>query len=148
MRVLFDTNVLLDVLGHREPFHEAALALWSLVEAGKIDGVISAISFNNVYYVVRKSNGQQPAIAAVRALRQRFRVVALGATIIDDALRSGIGDREDAIQYASAARVGADCIVTRDATGFRAGVIPVLAPDLLASAVISLPDPNQPGAGQ
>jgi predicted nucleic acid-binding protein len=147
MRVLFDTNVLLDVVGHCKPFHEAAAAVWSLAEAGKIDGIISAISFNNVYYIVRKSNGQDAAIAAVRAIRRRFRVVALGATIIDDALKSGIADLEDAIQHASAVRVGADCIVTRDLTGFTAGTISVLAPEILASTVIALPEAHEPDAG-
>jgi predicted nucleic acid-binding protein len=147
MRVLFDTNVLLDVVGHREPFHEAALAVWSLVEAGKIDGVISAISFNNVYYIVRKFNGQEAAIAAVRAIRRQFRVVALGATIVDDALKSGIADLEDAIQHASAVRVGADCIVSRDSKGFTAGTIAVLAPEILAPTVIALPGADEPDLG-
>jgi hypothetical protein len=49
MKVLIDTNLLLDVLAKREPFYAAAARIWTLAETGACDGLVSAISFNNVF---------------------------------------------------------------------------------------------------
>jgi predicted nucleic acid-binding protein len=145
MIVLFDTNVLLDVLARREPFYAAAAAVWSLAEAHKIEGVVSAISFNNAFYIVRKANGRDRALASLRVVRGRFRAVPLDVGIVDDALASGLTDFEDAIQYASAVRAGADCIVTRDPAGFPDAGIAILSPEVLASTLTALPDDSAPG---
>ena len=54
MKILVDTNVLLDVLAKREPYYENSAMIWSLAESGRIDAYISSISFNNIFYIVRK----------------------------------------------------------------------------------------------
>lgn len=54
MKVLLDTDVLLDVLAKRDPHYENASGIWSLAEQGQVQGCVSAISFNNIYYVIRK----------------------------------------------------------------------------------------------
>jgi predicted nucleic acid-binding protein len=51
MRVLLDTNILLDVLLDRSPFADHAAKIWSAIQDKKIDGWISAISINNLYYI-------------------------------------------------------------------------------------------------
>lgn len=56
MTVFFDTNVLVDVLARREGFYDDAFALWSLAEHRKIGGHVSAISFNNIHYLVKKTS--------------------------------------------------------------------------------------------
>ena len=128
MRVLLDTNVLLDVLARREPFYEAAARIWSLAEHNQIEAFVSAISFNNVYYIVRKAAGKEKADQALCALRDLFTPVPLDARLINQSIDAPIDDFEDGVQYHSASRMEADCLVTRDPDGFPAIGVPILSP--------------------
>ena len=128
MRVLLDTNVLLDVIARREGFYADSAAVWSLVEAGKVEGYVSAISFNNLFYVVERLAGAAKARRAVRLLRDIFQIVPLTADIINGAIDSRQRDFEDAIQMLSAAAVDADALVTRNLRDFHAGSIQAISP--------------------
>jgi predicted nucleic acid-binding protein len=55
MKVFIETNLLLDVLAKREPFYAATARIWTLAETGACDALVSAISFNNVFYIVRRA---------------------------------------------------------------------------------------------
>jgi predicted nucleic acid-binding protein len=131
--VLLDTNILLDVLQRRSPHDSAAIRVWERVERGEIEGHVSAISFNNIFYIARKQQGVARAMAAVNAVRPVFRLVPLDEQILDRALALAVNDLEDAIQAAAASRVGADYVVTRNAKDFAPlGVPAVTAEELLA----------------
>ena len=71
-RIFLDTNILLDVLLEREAFYYDALKIWSACENGLAEGYISAITLNNVYYVVRKLQSEQTAMVCVRLLLRIF----------------------------------------------------------------------------
>lgn len=118
MKVFLDTNVLLDVLTRRRPFFEASSQIWTLAERGRIRGLISAISYPNIYYIVRKLSGREAADKVVLSLRAIFTVVACDERIIGKALDSKFDDFEDAIQFYSALRARVTCIVTRDPDHF------------------------------
>src|SRR4051812_1619804 len=98
MICLIDTNILLDVLQNRHPHNAAAAEVWDLVVRGAIEGHVSAISFNNIFYVARKSDGAVAATESLRKVRATFRVVPLDAGIIDNAVAANAKDFEDAIQ--------------------------------------------------
>jgi predicted nucleic acid-binding protein len=127
--VFIDTNVLLDVLLARKPFVRDAQRLWSLAERGKIQAIVSAVSFLNVYYVVRRLASRREAERAVKGMRVVFQIVPVTAEVIDQAIEGGAIDFEDAVQHACAIRAEALCIVTRDAPHFTGSTLPVLAPD-------------------
>jgi predicted nucleic acid-binding protein len=127
--VFLDTNILLDVLLARKPFIDDAQRIWSLAERGQIQAVISAVSFLNVYYVVRRLASRREADRAVRGMRTVFEVAAVDREIIDQAIEGGIADFEDAVQHACAVRAAALCIITRDERHFAASTIPVISPD-------------------
>jgi predicted nucleic acid-binding protein len=128
MDVFIDTNVLIDVLAMREPFFAHSAGVWTLAEQGRVRGFISAISFNNSYYVVRKLRTRSTADKTMRLLRDIFHTIPLDAQILDQAIDAGFSDFEDAIQYFSAIRAGAGCIVSRDANAFLRSDLPVMAP--------------------
>ena len=119
MKIFLDTNVLLDILAKREPFYTASAEIWSLAESGAVQGCISTISFNNIYYVVRKMAGKCNADKALRILRDIFVPVAPDTLILNQAIDSTMNDFEDAIQFHSAIRAGADCLITRDPRHFK-----------------------------
>ena len=130
MRVFFDTNVLLDVLLARQPFYAASAAAWTSVESGRHVGGISAISFNNAYYVIRRSTGDAEARKAISTMRQFFEVVPLDAWILDAAIKSPMKDFEDAIQWLSAQRMAADVLITRNEGDFPKGIPDVMTPTM------------------
>lgn len=128
MKVFIDTNILLDVLARREPFFADAARIWTMAEQGSLQAYVSAFSFNNIYYVVRKAEGWAAADKALRLLRDVFVPVAPDRQILDQALDSGLKDFEDAVQYYSASRVRAAYLLTRNPDDFPAAPLPVLSP--------------------
>jgi len=134
MRVFLDTNVLLDVFGRREPHWGSAARVWSSIEEGRHAGFVSAISFNNIYYVMRRTAGQREARRALMLMMNLFQVVALDERMIRSAMDSGMTDFEDAIQCAAAVRAKADCIVTRNVRHFPTEPIPAVAPEEFLAA--------------
>ncbi|MCC6125974.1 MAG: PIN domain-containing protein [Pirellulales bacterium] len=133
MIVLLDTNILLDVIQDRAPYSASATRVWKLVEEHAVTGFVSAISFNNVYYIARKQAGGEKALDAIRLIRRIFRIVPLDELVIDRALADPGNDFEDAIQAAAAIRISADHLVTRNSNDFDfKGVSAVSAEEFLA----------------
>ncbi len=128
MNVFLDTNILLDVLLDREPFVTDSQQVWHLAERGKIRGLVSAISFPNIYYVLRKLGGASRAMRTMNMLRNVFGPVSCDEQILHQAIDADFKDFEDAIQYFSAIRADAACIVSRNPKHFSSSDIPVLTP--------------------
>lgn len=134
-RVFFDTNVLLDVLTDREPFVEAAAALWALAENRHLDGAMSAVSVPTIYYLIRRAAGHRKAVTAIRGMRAVFDIVPLDQTLIDQAIACEFPDFEDAVQSCAALRIDAQCIVTRDPKGFRKSEVRICTPEELLALI-------------
>ena len=128
MRVFVDTNVLLDVLAKREPFYSDAARIWTMAELAKIEALVSVISFNNIYYVVRRASNRKTAEKALQLMRNVFTPVPLSVQILSQAIDAGYNDFEDAIQFHSAVHADAECLITRDTDHFPGTDIPVLSP--------------------
>ena len=102
-------------------------------QTGKLQACISAISYNTVYYIVRKWGGKEQAESALRLLRDVFTTVDLTEKILLQAMDARLQDFEDAIQYFSAVHSGADVILTRNAEDFpRAGPTAMMPGEWLA----------------
>jgi len=132
MRVLFDTNVILDVLLDREPFSEPASELLSKVENGEITGLICATTVTTIYYLVSKKLGRKGAEECIDQLLILFEIASVNRAVIETARDlEKFRDFEDAVIYASALHSGSMCIVTRNLIDFPASMIPVFSPDEL-----------------
>lgn len=132
-RVVFDLNVILDVLQRREPhFDDSARAL-ALAETGRVQGFVAAHSLTTLYYLASKGRSPAAARTLLLDLLQIASVAAVGPTEIERALGLPYSDFEDAVQMAAAMGVGAEYFVTRDMKGFAAGPLPAVRPiELLA----------------
>lgn len=129
MKVFVDTNILLDVLAQREPFYPDSAAVWTLAEQGRIVGLVSAVSFTNIFYIVRKLSVARAARSALAHLRSVFTIVGCDGLVVNQAIDRDIKDFEDAVQYVSATQAGADCMLSRNPADFpRTGECPVLTP--------------------
>ena len=131
MRVILDTNVILDVWLVREPYWRDSAELLGKVEDGEMEGLVSPTTVTTLHYVAGKVLGDKRARKLIKDLLQICSVGKLTTRVFREALRSGIKDFEDAVIEAVAVASGADCIVTRNIRDFRKARIPAREPGLL-----------------
>ena len=128
MKVLIDTNVVLDLLLEREPFVESATALFEQIERGSLEGYITATTITNIFYIIRKSEGCEVALVAINRLLIGLRFCAVDRQTIETALSLCLKDFEDGIQLACATLNQLDGIVTRDGKDFIDSNLPIYLP--------------------
>lgn len=124
MRLIVDTNVVLDVVLGRDPWAVEAARLLSAIEEGKAEGHLAGHSVTTVYYVVAKARDDGTARQAVSDLLDILDIVPPTDEIFRRALTLPITDYEDAVQAACALRVGADAFVTRNPGDFQGVDVP------------------------
>lgn len=127
-RLLFDVNVVLDVLLDRNAHADAASTAWALVEQGLAEGLLSAHAVTTIHYLNQKAVGQRRAKETTEALLEVFDVAPVTAEVLGAALALDWPDFEDAVTAAAARASGCHAIVTRDPKGFRRAGLPVLDP--------------------
>jgi predicted nucleic acid-binding protein len=128
-RLLFDTNVVLDVLLDRKPHVEASAAAWATVETGVAEGLLAAHAVTTIHYLLRKEMGAAKARRIISTILKVFRVAAVDGAVIEEALQLSFPDFEDAVTAAAARLADCDYIVTRDPKGFRASPVRSLTPE-------------------
>ena len=128
MKILIDTNIVLDLLLEREPFIEDAIVLFEQIEQGKLEGYIAATTITNIFYIIRKTEGCEVAIAAIHRLLIGLQFCAVDHQTIETALSIGLKDFEDSIQLACAILSQLDGIVTRDRNDFIGSNLPIYSP--------------------
>jgi len=131
LRILFDTNVILDVLLDREPFSSTAAKLFSEVETGNISGYVCATTITTLHYLARKVMGAASAKEEINKLTLLFEVAPVNRAVLDAALLSEFKDFEDAAVHEAALYQGVQGIVTRDLNGFKKSKINVYSPEEL-----------------
>ena len=132
-RVLFDLNVVLDVLMRREPHFSNAARLWSLAETEQIKGLIAGHSFTTLFYLYRRQTGQERAYQAIRKLLRVFAVAGVDQKVIETACDLGWQDFEDTVQATAASGAGCHYLVTRNSGDYSDQQLTVIQPaDFLA----------------
>ena len=128
MRVLIDTNIILDVLCKRPAFYEDSAKIFKLCEVKKISGVISALSIPNIMYILRKELDADKTREILDSLMLIFSVADLKADDLKKAADMRFKDYEDAIQSACATRIKANYIVTRNIKDFSESKVTAIKP--------------------
>lgn len=127
-RVLFDTNVLLDVLLMRAPHVKDAALLMAAVETGRLVGLFSATTATTLYYLVERSRDRTHALRSLRQLMTLFEVAPVSRAVLEDALQLGFSDYEDGVQHEAARHAGAMGLVTRNVKDFDGATLAVFTP--------------------
>ena len=135
MKLMIDTNVILDVLLDRKPFSEDSSIVWKICESYEAEGMISSLSFANMIYVLRKHVDPKRVMHLITELSLIFRFQPLDQGILYIAAACQWDDYEDAIQYATAVMNKADYIVTRDKEGFKGSDVPVITPHEMVEVI-------------
>ena len=137
MRLLLDTNVILDVLLDRAPHSGHSSKVLAAVEMGQASGFVGATSITTIYYLAAKQIGTQGAVQAVDRLLSLLEVAPVTRSVLEDALRAKFADFEDAVLFAAAKNSEVEAIITRDPKGFKGADIPVLSPEELVAVLIA-----------
>jgi len=132
VKVLFDTNVVLDVLIDRHPFADIAVGLFVHVEQGDIIGYLCSTTITTVHYLSAKVLGAAQAREEIRKLLTLFEVAPVNRPVIEAALNANFADFEDAVAHEAACHVGADAIVTRNQKDFAGASISIYTPSELS----------------
>lgn len=128
MRVLLDTNVLLDFFLSRQPFLQDAQSIFAHQKAGGFTGYIRSITVVNLYYIAKKILGDTQARIIIQSTLLMFRVIPSNHSLLNSALLLSTSDYEDAVQANSALIVKLDAIVTRDLKDYKNSPIAVYDP--------------------
>ncbi len=130
MRVLLDTNVLMDCVAERMGFAENAKAVLRLCMEKTIEGCIAAHSVMNLFYILRKHLSLDERRRVLLQFCKFLSVVKIDKTLIIAALQNdGFTDVEDCLQSECAKAIAADYIVTRNVKDFADSPIPAIPPD-------------------
>lgn len=130
MRVLIDTNILLDYLICRKPFDTDARKIVKACSEKKIDGCIAAHSIPNMFYILRKSFSTNERRMLLQDICELFVVEGIDKAKLVSALKNeDFSDFEDCLQMECAEEFGADFIVTRNVNDYKGSSIPGIEPD-------------------
>ena len=128
MKVLIDTNIILDVLCKRPDFYKDSAKVFKLCEVKRISGVISALSIPKIMYILRKELDAEKTKEILDNLSLIFSIADLKADDLKKAADMQFKDYEDAVQSACAARIKANYIITRNIGDFTMSKVAAIKP--------------------
>jgi predicted nucleic acid-binding protein len=131
-----DTNIVIDFLTDRGPLAQSAARLFDYAEKGKVKLYLTAVSYNNTYYIIRKLTSHKEAIKTMKALEELTETVDTTAAAVKSALKSDFKDFEDAIQYFAAKENSMlNGIVTRSVSDFKRSSLAIWTPEQAVNLV-------------
>lgn len=132
MKVLIDTNVMIDAITKRDNASSFSADVIALCSSNRITGFAAPHSFSNMYYILRKEYSDKNRRVIIGEYSKILNVVSMNEDVINAALNNNnITDFEDAIRYACAESVGADYIVTRNVKDYGRSSIKAITPEEL-----------------
>ena len=135
MVLLIDTNILLDVMMERQEFVKDSSMIWKLCETEGVTGYISALTITNLVNIMRKKLDPKKIADIISLLRMIFVFTDLGVSDINLASGMKWNDFENAVQSATAYRVHADYIVTRNTGDFADSRVPAFTPNEILNRI-------------
>ncbi|OKH17576.1 PIN domain-containing protein [[Limnothrix rosea] IAM M-220] len=136
MKILFDTNILLDFLLQREPFFTEVAPLFKAIATGQIIGHVTATTITDIFYIARKhTKSIVKARQSIATILVSFDICPIDRYIIEAAYHSDISDFEDAVQIFAAIAQDVDAIVTRDRHDFENSPLPIYSPTELLEQI-------------
>ena len=129
MKLLIDTNILLDVMMEREEHYEKSAAIWRGCEAGLFTGFVSVLTAANIMYIMRRQMDPETISDVIQKLGLIFRFTELTPADLRKAAEMQWKDFEDAIQSVTARRIRADYIITRNTRDYPDSPVQAITPD-------------------
>ena len=138
MKILIDTNILLDVFYKRENLYENSLNVFKLCETKIVEGYISSLSIANIIYIMRKELNNSKINSLIKKLSLIFNIVDLTVCDLLKATEIEYSDYEDALQCVEASRLKLDYIITRNTKDFIHSNVRAITPQNFIENIISV----------
>ena len=137
IKFLIDTNVIIDYLADRMPFSDHAEQLIELCEQGKTEGVLTASSVTDIYYILHKNADHEKIIDSLKILFSVLNIAEVGKNDLLRAMESNMDDFEDALVAQCAKKVKAEYIVTRNEKHFANSTVRPISPEDFLKRIFS-----------
>ncbi len=128
MKVMVDTNVVLDLLLAREKFVENAARIFGMIERSEIDGCVCATTITTIDYLLNHSMSKSQSRKHLHRLVEIFEIASVNRSVIEEALSSKISDFEDAVLAHAGILAGVDLIITRNLKDFKKSSVKAVDP--------------------
>jgi predicted nucleic acid-binding protein len=128
MKILLDTNIILDLLLQRKPFCDDAKVIFEMCESNKISGYLCATTITTIYYLISKNQDKLKSDEIIENLLQLFNIADVNKNILLQSLKNNGKDFEDSVIYTSAEYFDIDVIITRDKKGFKQSNVKAIEP--------------------
>ncbi len=130
MKIMIDSNVLLDVLLARELFVKNSAQILRLCEQRKIVGVISASSVTDLFYIIRKAiHDTNKTYELMETILNILDICSVEQAQIQAAFSHRAKDFEDCLLAICAKHANCNCIITRNKKDFSEFDITLYTPD-------------------
>lgn len=139
LQVMFDLNILLDVLQERRSFYEHSAVLLAYAETGRIQGWLAAHSVTSLFYLIARDKSPEMARVALTSLLQFLKIAPVDQNTIEQAMNLPYRDFEDSVQIISARHAQVDYLLTRNSRDFQPAPLPVIQPAELV-AILAQPE--------
>ena len=128
-RLFLDTNIILDLLGERDPFYNSIAKIATLADKGKVKLIVSALSYSTVFYLLSKYESDDLVKEKLRKFKIISEISDLTDKIIAKGLSSNFTDFKDALQYHCALKADCNILITRNGKDFKKSELPVMTAD-------------------
>jgi predicted nucleic acid-binding protein len=136
IKVLIDTDVILDFFFDRKPFSDEASVILSLCEQGEIQGFVTPVLISNVYYLLRKTATHEKVIANLKKLLSIIEICNIDKGVVLQALQSEFNNFEVALQNFSARnQAEIKLIITRNTKDYKTSLLSILTPNAYLKAL-------------
>ena len=130
MKLLIDTNIVLDVLLKCEPFYQDAVKVMNMAQYDDVKEYISASAVTDIYYIAyRQIKDRTLVLELIKRLLMVVSVAAVSEREIRNALKTGWKDFEDAVQYSVAFVNEMDGLITRNPKDYEEADINIWSPE-------------------
>lgn len=121
-----DTNILIDILARREPYHREAIRLFEQADKKRVRLHSTATSITTAWYMLAKFGDAMIARNAIAGLLNHVHIIPISQRAVEMAIRSDFSDLEDGVQHFAALESGnMDAIITRNLRDYRHSLIRV-----------------------
>ena len=128
-RLFVASDVILDLVLHREDHFEFAQNLFVQYQQGKCALFTSSIVLANMHFIIRKLHDIKFANSSVLFVNKHFKIIDANNDDIENSIQSKFSDFEDGVQYFAALRSKKiDVVVTRNVKDYKHALLPVFTP--------------------
>ncbi len=129
MRILIDTNVILDYIADRKPFSDDSIKIIEKCIRGDIQACIAAHTISNLFYILRKDVSLEKRREILQKLCKMFKVIGIDSEKLIYSLdNKDFEDFEDCIQMECAKEFESDFIITRNIKDYQYSTVKAVEP--------------------